>query len=143
MLRELNSILPKPNQIADFNCVSKDTIANLAKIGIKTTEKLFDKVITKLDRQNLSESTGIAERELLKLTKLTDLSRIKWVGITYAQILYDIGVDTVEKVSKSDPNALHAKINQKIRDENIFKGSIGLNDVMILIKRLPLKFLWK
>jgi hypothetical protein len=68
------------------------------------------------------------------LTKLTDLSRIKWVGVTYAQLLYDLGVDTVKKVSESDPVHLHSKINGKIKKENIFKGSIGLNDVKILVE---------
>jgi hypothetical protein len=68
------------------------------------------------------------------LTKLTDLSRIKWVGVTYAQMLYDLGVDTVEKVSKSDPIDLHLRINQIIKEKNIFKGSIGLNDVKILVE---------
>lgn len=77
----------------------------------------------------------------MKLTKLSDLSRIKWVGVTYAQMLYDLGVDTVEKVSKSDSIDLHSKINQMIKDKNIFKGAIGLNDVKILIEsasELPL-----
>ena len=75
------------------------------------------------------------------MTKLTDLSRIKWVGATYAQMLYDLGVDTVEKVSKSDPIDLHARINQMIKENNIFKGAIGLNDVKILVEtanELPL-----
>jgi hypothetical protein len=78
----------------------------------------------------------------LGLIKLTDLSIIKWVGVTYAQMLYDLGVDTVEKVSKSDPIDLHARINQMIKEKNIFKGAIGLNDVKILIEsanELPLE----
>jgi predicted flap endonuclease-1-like 5' DNA nuclease len=76
------------------------------------------------------------------LTKLADLSRIKWVGVTYAQMLYDLGVDTVEKVSKSDPIDLHARINKMIKEKDIFKGAIGLNDVKILINSandLPLE----
>ena len=142
LLRELNSTLPKPNKIIDFTEISKDTIDKLEKIGITNTEKLFDKVIKKSDRQKLAVSTGIYEREILELTKLADLSRIKWVGETYAQMLYDLGVDTVEIVSKSDSVDLHARINQMIKEKNIFKGAIGLNDVKILIEsasELPLE----
>jgi hypothetical protein len=134
LLRELNSTLPKPNKIADFTEISKDTIYTLEKIGITNTEKLYDRVIKKSDRQMLADTTGIDERDILELTKLTDLSRIKWVGVTYAQMLYDLGVDTVEKVSKSDPIDLHSRINQIIKEKNIFKGSIGLNDVKILVE---------
>jgi hypothetical protein len=56
-------------------------------------------------------------------------------------MLYDLGVDTVEKVSESDPTDLHARINQMIKEKNTFKGAIGLNDVKILIgsaSELPL-----
>ena len=73
---------------------------------------------------------------------MADLSRIKWVGVTYAQMLYNLGVDTVEKVSVSNPIDLHARINQLIKEKNIFKGAIGLNDIKILIEsasELPLE----
>ncbi len=141
LLRELNSILPKPNKIADFIWISKNTIDKLAKAGIVNTRELYDKVLIKIERQKLADSMGIDYTDILELTKLTDLSRIKWVGVTYAQILYDLGVDTVEKVSKSDPVDLHARINQRIKEHNIFKGAIGINDVRILVetaKELPL-----
>jgi len=134
LLRELNSTLPKPNKLADFTGISKNAIDKLEKIGIKNTEKLYDKVIKKSDRQKLADSTGIDYQDMLELTKLSDLSRIKWVGATYARMLYDLGVDTVEKVSKSDPNDLHTRINQFIKEKNIFKGQIGLNDIKILIE---------
>lgn len=141
LLRELNSTLPKPNKIADFIKIAKGTISNLEKIGISNTEKLYYKVTTKSDRQKLADSIGIKYQDILELTKLADLSRIKWVGVTYAQMLFNLGVDTVEKVSKSDPNDLHARINQMIKENNIFKGAIGLNDVKILTEsasELPL-----
>lgn len=134
LLRELNSIFPKPNKLGDFAGISKNTIEKLEKIGIKNTEKLYDKVVKKSDRKKLADSAGIDYQDILELTKLTDLSRIKWVGVTYAQILYNLGVDTVAEVSKSDPIDLHTRINQTIKENNIFKGVIGLNDVKILIE---------
>ena len=134
LLRELNSILPKPNKISDFIGISKVTIGSLEKIGITNTEKFYNKAIKKSDRQKLAASIGIKYQDILELAKLADLSRIKWVGATYARMLYDLGVDTVEKVSESDPIDLHAKINQMIKEKNIFKGAIGLNDVKILIE---------
>ncbi len=142
LLRELNSTLPKPNKLADFIWISKNSIDKLAKADVINTEKLYDKVLTKIDRQKLADSTGIDYTEILELTKLTDLSRIKWVGVTYAQMLYDLGLDTVEKVSKADPIDLYKRINQRIKEHSIFKGGIGINDVKILIEtasELPLE----
>jgi hypothetical protein len=134
LLRELNSTLPKPNKIADFIGISSETVGKLHKVGITNTEKLYAKIITKSDRLKLEDLTEVSEKEILELTKLSDLSRIKWVGVTYAQILYELGVDSVEKVSKSDPLELHRRINLLIKEKDIFKGQIGLNDVRILVE---------
>ncbi len=142
LLREVNSTLPKPNKISDFTGIAEETIDRLKKTGIINTEKLYGKVVKKSDRHKLADSIGIKYRDILELTKLADLSRIKWVGVTFAQILYNLGVDTVEKVSVSDPIDLHARINQIIKEKNIFKGAIGINDVKILIesaRELPME----
>ena len=132
--RELKSIHPKPNKFIDFVEIREDTIKKLEKAGLSNTEKLYNKVFKFSDRKILSESIEINYADILKLTKLADLSRIKWVGVTYAQLLYNLGVDTVDKISKSDPVELHVKINWFIKDTNVFKGAIGLNDVKILIE---------
>ena len=140
LLRELNSILPKPNKISDFIFISSETSALLEKSGIKDTLKLYDRVLTNESRKQLSKETGIAESELMKLTSLTDLSRIKWVGVTFATMLYELGIDNVEKVSKSDAEELHKMICQLNKEKSIFKGQIVLNDIRILVdaaKEIP------
>lgn len=145
LLRELNSILPKPNKIADFAGIPIDVVEKLGQIGIKTTVNLYERVITKTDRQLLANATGINYLQIEELTKLTDLSRIKWVGATYARMLYDLGVDTVEKVAKADPVDLHKRITQLNKEKGIFKGQIGLNDVKILVNaanEVPLEIVY-
>jgi hypothetical protein len=134
LLRELNSTLPKPNKLVDFQGIPAEIMVKLEKIGIKNTEKLFDRVKTEADRRNLADTIGGNYETILKLTKLADLSRIKWVGTTFARMLYDVGIDTVEKVSKANPVDLHAKINQLNKEKNIYKGQIGLNDMRILVE---------
>lgn len=119
LLRELNSSLPKLNKLSDFKEIAEETIVCLEKIGINNTEKLYDRVVKKSDRQKLANSIGIDYKDILEITKLADLSRIKWVGVTYAQMLYDLGVDSVEKVGVSDPIDLHSRINQMIKEKSI------------------------
>lgn len=134
LLRELNSLLPKPNKIDEFSGISSDTIRSLEKVGIKNTQHLFNKVINADDRKNLSEQTGIPEPEILELTRLSDLSRIKWVGVSFARMLYDVGIDCVEKASKCNPEKLHAEINRINKEKQLYKGQIGLNDIRIFIE---------
>lgn len=133
LLRELNSIHPKPNNIEDFAGTSNDTVEKLKKIGVKNSEQLYSKVFTASDRLKLSESTGINLNEIQRLTKLSDLSRIKYVGVTFAHMLYILGVDTAEKASKSDPDELHMAIAQLNKEKNIYKGQIGINDIRIFV----------
>ena len=57
-------------------------------------------------------------------------------------MLYDLGIDTVEKASKTDPVELNAKINQLNKEKNIYKGHFGLNDMKIFVnaaKEVPLE----
>jgi hypothetical protein len=133
LLRELKSLLPKPNRIKDFPGISQETIVKLENIGINNTLKLYERVIDHGARKKLAQEAGIDEAIVTELTKLTDLSRIKWVGTTFARILYELGIDTLEKMTQSDPVDLHARLNQFIKEKNLYKGQVGLNDVRILV----------
>jgi hypothetical protein len=141
LLRELNSILPKPNKLVDFKGISVETITKLERVGIKNTQTLYVRVINKSARTELAKETGISEAEILELTKLTDLSRIKWAGATFARMLHDIGFDTVKKVAEANYEELHQKIRTLNKDKGYFKGNIGLNDIRVFVdaaKDVPL-----
>ncbi len=141
LLRELNSTLPKPNKISGFQGISPDSVLRLEKIGIKNTRQLFEKVTDSKQRKELSKLTGIEELVVIELTKLADLSRIKWVGVTFARMLYELGFDTVAKASNADPVDLHKQINQISKEKKLYKGQIGLNDIRIFVnaaKDVPL-----
>jgi len=63
------------------------------------------------------------------------------VGANFAQMLYDLDYDTVEKASQADYTELHTKINQINKEQRIYKGQIGLNDIKIFVnaaKDVPL-----
>jgi len=133
LLREINSIQPKPNKLNEFFGISSETVSKLEKNGIKDTLKLFDHVLTPQSRKKLAAETNIPEAEILELAKLTDLSRIKWVGATFARMLYEVGVDTAEKASKTDYVELHQKIFQLNKEKNFYKGQIGLHDMKLFV----------
>jgi hypothetical protein len=133
LLREINSIQPKPNKISEFIGISPETVSKLEKIRIKDTVGLFNNVLTLKSRKELAAKTNISDAEILELTKLTDLSRIKWVGATFARMLFDVGIDTAEKASKADYVELHKKINQINKEKNFYKGQIGLHDIKLFV----------
>lgn len=133
LLREINSIQPKPNRINEFMGISPETVSKLEEIGIKDTVKLYNNVLTPESRKKLASETHIPEAEILELTKLTDLSRIKWVGATFARMLFEVGIDTAEKASKTDYVELHQKILQLNKEKNFYKGQIGLHDIKLFV----------
>jgi hypothetical protein len=124
---------PKPNKLKEFVGVAPETVTKLEKIGIKDTVGLFEIVKTAKARKDLTDKTGISDSEVLELTKLTDLSRVKWVGVTFARMLLAIGVDTVEKASKANYEDLYKQINQINKERNFYKGQIGLNDMKLFV----------
>ena len=142
LLRELNSMLPKPNRIKDFTGISAEVILKLEKLGIKDTAGFFNRVKSREDRKELASQTGITDTDILELTGLSDLSRIKWTGPTFARMLFDAGFDTVDKAAGADYNDLHTRINQINKEKGLYKGQIGLNDIKIFInaaKEVPLE----
>lgn len=134
LLREINSLQPKPNKFSDFEGISADTVLKLEKAGIKYTAAFYDKVKTTQMRKALADNTGIHEEEILELAKLTDLSRIRWVGAAFARMLYNVGIDTVEKAAAANPVELHETINRINLEMGFYKGKIGLHDMQLFVE---------
>lgn len=130
--REANSYQPKPVNLDKFPGIKKETIDKLNSMGIKNTLHLFRRVKTKSERDNLAAATDIKDEEILELTKLTDLSRVKWIGPIFARIFLDSGTDTVEKLSKAEANSLYKKLIE-INKERYTKGKFIETDVQLCV----------
>ena len=134
LIREVNSIHPKPNNIKDFPDTQDKVLSALEKKGIKNTLQLYDYIQTSLARHELANSSGIEEKEILRLTKLTDLSRIRWVNHTFAYVLLEAGYDAAEKVARAGYEVLYEAVKQLNEERNIFKGRIGLHDMKLCVE---------
>lgn len=134
LIREIKSYRQNPNRIKDFPSIADDVILKFENIGIKNTLQLFDKVLTSKSRLEISKQAGINENEVLKITKLTDLSRIRWVNHTFAYVLFEAEYDTVEKVANADYKDLYETVKRLNEDRKIYKGHIGLHDMKLCVE---------
>jgi hypothetical protein len=108
--REIGGYLPSPRKFAEIPGVDKSTVGRLEKAGIRHTRDYFGRCQTPAQREALSRETGIPPEQVLELTKLTDLSRIWGVGPVFARIIYESGIDTLEKVAQQDAQAFFERL---------------------------------
>ena len=133
LIREINSNRPKPNKMTDFPDTPTEVVEKLAAVGIKNTLQLYDRVITPADRAALAEEAGVDEGAILRLAKLTDLSRIRWVNHTFAYVLMEAGYDTLEKVTRADPAKLYEEVKGLNTRRELYRGHIGRHDMELLV----------
>lgn len=69
----------------------------------------------------------------MELVKLTDLSRVKWIGPIFARIFLDSGADTVEKLSKSNAEQLFNDLVKVNSEKKYTKGNFTVNDIRLCI----------
>jgi len=132
--RVVNGYHPKPNRIKDFRGIPPDVVEKLEKLGIKNTRKLYPEVVTKSQRKAFSKISNVSPKEIMKLTRLADLSRIRWVGHTFAYVLLEAGYDSAEKVANADYQELYHTIMRLNREREIYKGNIGVNDMKLCVE---------
>ena len=137
----MNSYQPKPVNLKDFPGVKQEVIQKLAQIGIKNTMHLFARVKTIEERNVLAKQNQIADEDILELTKLTDVARMKWVGPKFARLLVESEYDTVEKVANSNYEELYHALVRTNEETGIYKGKFGLEDmktwVTVVIQDVP------
>lgn len=132
--RVVNGYRQKPNKIKDFTCIPRVVSNKLDKLGIKNTLKLYDEILTRQKRTEFSQKTGISKDEMIRLAKLTDLSRIRWVNHTFAYVLLESGYDTAEKVANADYKELYETIKKINEERKIYNAHIGERDMKMIIE---------
>ena len=140
--REVNSYQPKPINLKDFPGVKLEVTQKLAALGLKNTKQLFSRVITEEGRTDLAEKSQTEYEDILELTKLTDMARMKWVGPKFARLLVESDYDTAEKVVHSDYEELYQNLVRTNEATGIYQGKFGIEDmkswVTVAIQDVPL-----
>ena len=96
-------------RLKDIQGVAAEHIEKLASIGIADVKGVLVAGRTKEEREDLSRRSGVPLDEVLELVKLADLTRIVDIKGVRVRLLFEAGVDTVEKVARYDPEGLRRK----------------------------------
>lgn len=132
--RELNSYQPAKRAIKDFPEIQEHTWQALAAKGIKTTYDLYPSVCNKEERHQFFSQNKISAEEGSRLTRLTDVTRLRYVNPAFANLLIHSSFDRIELIQKANPQALFENLLQLNEDKKFFKGSIGQNDMELVIR---------
>lgn len=132
--REIESYFPKTFLINEFSGIPKNVIAALEKGGCKNTVLLFEALQSDKTRDALLNSPGIDSGVLEELSSLVNLTRIQWISPLAARMLLMAGYRNAESVAAADAERMCEELDRVNKENNYFKGKIGLRDVKRLIK---------
>jgi len=102
--------------ITDIEDIDADEAKALKSLGIRTTEKLLEAAKSPKGRNVLAAKTQLDARRVLRWANIADKLRIKGMGVGYARLLCEVGVDTVKELRYRNPAKLAksiAEINRK------------------------------
>jgi len=132
--RTVESFLPKPVRIRDYAGIDPAARIALGSAGIADSPALFEEARTRSARRALGNRTGLSASTIMELLSLADLSRIPYVGATFARIILEAGYGGVAAVARADPVALDARIREANARLRLYKGKIGLRDIRRLVR---------
>jgi hypothetical protein len=127
--REARSYRPKVVPLREMAGVNEDSVDKLASLGITHSKHLFDRGRTRKDREDLSAVSGVPMAELLELVKLSDLARIRGLGGAFVRLFYEAGADTIDGLSRWDPEELVQAVRRLNVERNITSWVPSLKDL--------------
>jgi predicted flap endonuclease-1-like 5' DNA nuclease len=114
----------------------------LKKVGIRTTAKLLETAASAKGRKELAARIGVDEKTILRWANLVDRMRIKGIGEDYAQLLQEVGVDTVKELKYRNVAKLASAMreaNKKNKFVRLLPSERRVQRWVDQAKQLPLK----
>jgi hypothetical protein len=131
--RTVEAFRPKPVRLRDYPGVDPGTVEALEASGIRESPEIWE--AARGDRgAALASRTELPVGRIEELLRLADLSRIPYVGATYARAILEAGYGGVGEVARADPEALDAAIQEANVRLNLYKTRIGPRDIRRLIR---------
>lgn len=140
--RRANLYTPRPVPLKKMIGIDPEPIERLAAVGVKNTKQLFERARSKQDRAELSELANVPADVMLELVKLADLVRAAYVGPVYARIIYETGLDTLEKLAECPPEELLTRMHVVNEEKKLTKSALptSVEEIVLfleIVKMIP------
>lgn len=126
--------------------IDAEVAKTLKSLGIRTTEKLLEAAKTPKGRKLLAARSGIDEKTLLHWANLADKLRIKGMGAGYADLLSEVGVETVKELKYRNPANLAKAMSEANKKRKLVRFLPSEKLVARWVeqaKELPLKITYR
>jgi hypothetical protein len=128
--REAKSYQPNPIRIDKFPGIPTKYVNRLDAEGIRNSRQLFNKTKDKMERERLSQKTGIPIEIMNELVCLSDLARAYGVGPVFARMIYDVGIKSIKEfveVTAEEFIRIYEEKEQK-------KADFGANEIQFSLE---------
>lgn len=132
--RFVNGLQTRPLDIAGFQIIDITLLNKLLDSGIKNTEHLYNKIESLPDRMAFKKNFTIDDKTLELMVKIVDVSRLRYVGHSYAMLLIEAGYDSVDKIKSADLIKMQSELTNVNNDRQYVKTNISLKDMKFLVE---------
>ena len=108
-------------KLSEIEGIGEAYAAKLEEAGITSLENLLQEGCEKKGRKEISEKSGLTEKQILNWVNRADLSRIKGVSTQYADLLKFAGVDTVPELAQRKAENLQLKMAELNAEKNLVR----------------------
>jgi len=116
-------------KIEEIEGIGEKIGAKFREVGINNTDKLLAGTKTKKQRKELTESTGVSEKLVLKFANMADLFRINGIGQEFSELLEAAGVDTVPELAMRNAENLTKKMEEVNTMKKLTRRTPALKEV--------------
>ena len=127
-------------KLSEIEGIGEAYAAKLEAAGISSLENLLQAGCEKKGRKEISEKSGLTEKQILNWVNRADLSRIKGVSTQYADLLKFAGVDTVPELAQRKAENLQLKMAELNAEKNLVRKiptTIQVEEWVAQAKELP------
>lgn len=127
--RMVNGYIVKSLPLDKLVIFTKEELCDLAEEDIKTTKHYYESFLNAPQSENISEKVNIPLARLEYALHIIDLLRINGVGVEYAKILYEMGIQSVQDYNKTPSETILASFNELNKNKVYSKATLGISDI--------------
>lgn len=138
--------MPVSYPIKNLDGVNAEVAQVLRNEGIRTTGKFLEAAKDPKGRKNLFKKTGVDQKKLLRWANFADCLRVRGLGKEYAELLREVGVETVRDLRYRNPAHLAqsmAEANRKRKVVRLVPSEKAIGRWISSAKKLPLKITYR